>query len=143
MRRIASFSFALVVLLFSTGTLRAQSAAGQITGTVKDASGAVMIGAKVTVQDWQTGICRTTTTSESGAYVFPLMPVGLYTVTAEQQGFTHRPTRGRAIERATRCCVLTWIWLSEPQRKPSMSREQPWQSTPKQPLSGRWSPAAR
>ena len=58
MRRKASFSFVLVILLLSTSTLRAQSATGQITGTVKDASGGLVPNAKVTLTNQGTGLSR-------------------------------------------------------------------------------------
>jgi hypothetical protein len=80
-----------VILLFClaglTEPLQAQTATGQITGTVTDASGAVVPNVKVTVASQLTGLNRETTTSSSGDYVVPLLPVGVYSVTAEQQGF--------------------------------------------------------
>ena len=87
MRKVAILSAVLASLLAMAGTLRAQTATGQITGTVKDTSGAVMAGAKVTLTNPQTNQTRETTTSAAGDYVFPLLPVGVYSVTAEQQGF--------------------------------------------------------
>ena len=65
----------------------AQTATGQITGTVRDASGAVVAGVKVVVTHSQTGLNRETTTGPNGEYVIPLLPVGVYVVTGEQTGF--------------------------------------------------------
>ena len=87
MRRIALLAIVLVVLLGTAGRSWAQTATGQITGTVKDASGAVMAGAKVKISSEKTGFTRETTTNDTGDYVFPLLPVGVYTISAEQQGF--------------------------------------------------------
>lgn len=87
MRRLALLSTVLALLLGMAGTLRAQTATGQIMGTVKDASGAVIAGAKVKVSSEKTGFTRETTTSETGDYVFPLLAVGVYSVSVEQQGF--------------------------------------------------------
>ena len=87
MRRITLFTTVLAMLLAMAGRSWAQTATGQITGTVKDASGAVMAGAKVKVSSAQTGLTRETTTSDTGDYVFPLLAVGVYSVSAEQQGF--------------------------------------------------------
>jgi hypothetical protein len=78
---------ALVALLVPTAAL-AQSATGQITGTVTDASGAIVPEATVTLTSQQTGLTRSTMSNESGAYTFPLLPVGTYTVSAEKQGFS-------------------------------------------------------
>jgi hypothetical protein len=79
--------FSLLLALSSAGLMNAQTATGQITGTVTDSSGAVIGGVKVTVLNEQTGSTRTTTSSSNGDYVVPLLPVGVYSVTAEQQGF--------------------------------------------------------
>ena len=87
MRRIVLLTSLLALLLGVPGTCTGQTATGQITGTVKDASGAVMPLVKITVSSQLTGLTRETTTSDSGNYVFPLLPVGVYSVTAEQQGF--------------------------------------------------------
>jgi hypothetical protein len=65
----------------------AQTATGQITGAVRDATGAVLAKARVKVNSALTGLTRETTTSEDGIYVFPLLPVGVYAVTVEQPGF--------------------------------------------------------
>jgi hypothetical protein len=80
---IALFASVFVAM----GTAMAQTATGQITGTVKDANGAVLARAKVTVNSASTGLTRETTTNDEGVYVFPLLPVGVYAVTVEQQGF--------------------------------------------------------
>jgi hypothetical protein len=87
MRKLALLSVVLASLLVMAGTLKAQTATGQITGTVKDPSGAVMPGVKVTLTSQLTAMTREVTTSASGDYVFPLLPVGVYSVTAEKQGF--------------------------------------------------------
>src|SRR5881296_1313834 len=66
MRRAVLLSALLAFLLGMAGTLRAQTATGQITGTVRDTSGAVMPGVRVTVSSQLTGLSRDTTTSDSG-----------------------------------------------------------------------------
>jgi hypothetical protein len=87
MRKLALLSAVLATLLFVAGTLWAQTDTGQITGTVKDTTGAVVPQAKVTLSNQLTGMTREATTGASGDYVFPLLPVGVYSVTAEKQGF--------------------------------------------------------
>ena len=86
-RRVVLLSAVLALLLGMAGTSTAQTATGQITGTVQDASGAVLAKVKVTASHQLTNQSRETTTSESGTYVFPLLPIGVYSVTAEHQGF--------------------------------------------------------
>lgn len=65
----------------------AQSNAGRILGTVVDQSGAVIVGASVTVTDVQRGITRTLTTDQAGEYAAPNLLPGTYTVRAEAKGF--------------------------------------------------------
>jgi hypothetical protein len=77
----------LAALALAAPGLHAQTATGQITGTVRDASGAVMPGVKVVVTNLQTGLTRETKTGASGDYVIPLLPVGGYVVSGEQTGF--------------------------------------------------------
>ncbi|MBL8205585.1 MAG: TonB-dependent receptor [Blastocatellia bacterium] len=88
MRKTFSFFTLLVALLGFTSLAQAQTATGQITGTVKDASGAVLANAKVTVTNEATNFSRETVTNEAGTYVFPLLPVGVYSVAVTQQGFS-------------------------------------------------------
>jgi len=80
-----------LVLLASATSLQAQSATGQITGTVKDSTGAVVPGAAVTAISELTGARRDATANKEGNYVFALLPVSVYSVTAELQGF--RPAK--------------------------------------------------
>ncbi len=77
----------LAFLCGITGTAKGQTATGQITGTIKDATGAVLSKVKVTATNQNTNQSRETVTNENGTYVFPLLPIGIYTVTVEQQGF--------------------------------------------------------
>ena len=60
---------------------------GTITGEVKDTSGAVIPGATVTAQNVATNAVRIQNSNEAGAFTFPAMPPGDYTVKAELQGF--------------------------------------------------------
>jgi hypothetical protein len=90
MRSIPHLAFASalsVAILSMASTSMAQTATGQITGTVRDTTGAVMSGVKVVVTNQQTGLNRQTKTGENGEYVIPLLPVGVYVVTGEQTGF--------------------------------------------------------
>jgi hypothetical protein len=60
---------------------------GTILGTVTDPSGLPVPNAKVTVMLTARGITQSMNTDKTGDYIFSLMPVGEYTLTAEQQGF--------------------------------------------------------
>ncbi len=61
--------------------------AGTHRGTVLDSSGAVLPGATITMTSEQTNQVQTTTSSETGAFLFPQVPVGTYKIEIELQGF--------------------------------------------------------
>ena len=65
----------------------AQKITGTIRGTVTDPSQAVVADAKVTLKEEETGFTRSTTTNAVGNYQFAELPVGVYRVEVEAQGF--------------------------------------------------------
>lgn len=79
---------AVLVLLTALQNGWSQSATGQITGSVTDASGALIAGVSITLNSSATGLTRTTKTNESGTFSFPQLPVGVYSVVGEQPGFS-------------------------------------------------------
>jgi hypothetical protein len=77
----------LLFVLLAAVSLSAQTFRGTILGTVTDASGAVVAGAKVSAKNAGTGLERTTDTSADGSYSLPELPIGTYIVTVTQTGF--------------------------------------------------------
>ncbi|MBI4472940.1 MAG: TonB-dependent receptor [Acidobacteria bacterium] len=65
----------------------AQSGRGVITGIVKDASGAVVPGADITITEKTTGVETKSATTDAGVYRAPYMPPGTYRITAGLAGF--------------------------------------------------------
>src|SRR5215471_15508559 len=65
----------------------AQTDRGTITGTVSDASGAVIPGATVSAKNTQNGLVYTAGSSETGNYTLPQLPAGTYEVSVELPGF--------------------------------------------------------
>ncbi len=80
---IACFSFVLVQSQFAFG----QADEGRITGTVQDATGAVVANAQVTLLNTDQGITLQTRTNDSGAYTFSPVRIGHYTVSVASRGF--------------------------------------------------------
>src|SRR5579871_6873613 len=62
-------------------------ATAQVSGTVRDASGAVLPGVQVTATQTDTGNARTAVTNDTGFYVLPSLPLGPYKVEASLPGF--------------------------------------------------------
>src|SRR6476620_3428484 len=87
----------IALLLSVCGIALSQGTTSRVTGTVHDANGAAVAGAKVTLTNEGTGISFTTETSESGNYAFDLVQVGRYSVTIEKQGFKKFLSQGNSI----------------------------------------------
>ncbi len=94
----ARLALGLAVTLFGGQQIAAQQATAVITGTVKDASAAVVVGAKVTLKNAQTNLSRETTTGRDGAYEFNLIPIGSYELTVEQPGFDTYVRKGITLQ---------------------------------------------
>src|SRR4051812_28871347 len=76
----------LMGCVLSCASVWAQATA-QISGTVKDQTGAVLPGVEVTATQTDTGIARTAGSSETGSYVFPSLVAGPYKLEAALPGF--------------------------------------------------------
>jgi Carboxypeptidase regulatory-like domain/TonB dependent receptor-like, beta-barrel len=88
-RRITAWrgGLALALLVALAASSAAQTTLGRLAGTVLDSSGAVLPGATVTLTSEQTNQVQTTVSSETGAFLFPQVPVGTYKVEIGLQGF--------------------------------------------------------
>jgi outer membrane receptor protein involved in Fe transport len=85
---VRSVRVALFVFFSTASVALAQSTTGSISGTVTDTSGAVIQRASVSVRNVDTGAVRGTTSNAEGIFTIPLLPVGVYEVTAEAAGFS-------------------------------------------------------
>src|SRR5262245_40293296 len=77
----------LIYLLFTVTTLFAQADRGTITGTVNDASSAVIPGVSIVATNVQTSSRYETVSTETGNYTLTLLPAGMYEIAAELPGF--------------------------------------------------------
>src|SRR5215472_5878174 len=62
-------------------------AVSQISGTVRDSSGAVMAGVQITATETDTDFKRTALTDDAGNYVLTSLPLGPYRLEATKTGF--------------------------------------------------------
>src|SRR3982751_2642002 len=88
---------ALLCCALSTA-LWGQTDVGRIIGAVTDASGAVVAGATVKVQDERTNAARTVTTNESGAFVMTQLRSSTYKITASFPNFADAVMSGVALQ---------------------------------------------
>ena len=77
----------LVAVINAGPLLRAQFEYGEILGTLRDQSGGVISGGKVTIRGLDTNVQISTLTNEQGNYSFPDLRAGRYEIAAAVNGF--------------------------------------------------------
>jgi len=85
--RMKKLALLLVLMLFSAAAILAQNYRGRIEGLVTDQSGAVVVGATVTLINVGTNIQTVRQSSGTGMYLFDLLDPATYTITVELRGF--------------------------------------------------------
>src|SRR4030088_1770634 len=78
---------AVLCSVFSLCPLLYGQANGSLSGTVTDKTGSVISGATVEITSRGSGITREVKTDGSGHYIAPFLPVSIYTIRVESQGF--------------------------------------------------------
>jgi hypothetical protein len=95
---LKKFGMKAMLLLMSIGLfacVNAQTATvGNLSGTVRDPSGAAVPNADVEIKDEGTGASRTAHANDDGFYVAPSLPAGRYTVSTAPQGFKRTVVTG-------------------------------------------------
>src|SRR6266849_428284 len=97
--------FAVLWTVWIVDTAAAQSIFGRIAGTVTDSQGGSVAGAKITIVNEETKLLRLTTTDSNGYYVASDLPVGVYSVIAEQSGFKTLKKTGNDLVAGARMSV--------------------------------------
>src|SRR4051794_11897041 len=97
----------LATLSFSTA-LYAQSGNSTISGTVKDASEAVVPDARIQIVNVETGVKSETTSNASGLYRISSLVPGSYKIEADATGFDHL-TRGPIVVQVSQTLALDLI----------------------------------
>src|ERR1044072_1380517 len=87
MARVIRNGVSTVLLVLLAHSSAWAQATAQLSGTVKDSSGAVLPGVTVTVTQTDTGFSRTVVTETSGTYVVPNLPTAPYKLEASPQCF--------------------------------------------------------
>lgn len=90
----------LTVLAWALGTLEAQSNFGTIRGTVTDATGAAVPGAKVTITDAGTNARVEVIAAGDGGYVSPPLRPVVFQVVVEHKGFQKTVVSGVKVDTA-------------------------------------------
>src|SRR5450756_1289253 len=96
MNRILFAAVLMAILGAATG--RAQSATGNIRGTVSDTSGGVLPNCSVTVTHVNTGLQRVVATNGQGDFNVPSVPVGEYKISVGLNGFQTKTINGLVLQ---------------------------------------------
>jgi hypothetical protein len=81
------FAAGLLALGLAGVSLRGQGSVGTLNGSVLDVSGAVVPGAAVVITNVSTAVETRTSTTSAGAFTFPYLSAGTYTIRATSPGF--------------------------------------------------------
>ena len=102
MRRVIAKGIGLGLLATLSLTISiagfAQSDNTQLSGFVKDQTGAVVAGAKVTVKSETRAFERVATTNSEGYFIVTQLPPGLFTVQVEASGFKQYVETGKKLD---------------------------------------------
>ena len=86
--RASALVLAAVFVLFVSTPLMAQSStAGRVSGMVTDPTGALVPKAEMQLLNVSTNAALTTTSDNSGGFIFPVVPPGIYRLTVKMAGF--------------------------------------------------------
>jgi hypothetical protein len=85
-RCLRHVSLALLFLALAVTTMHSQSLA-RIDGIVADQTKAIVVGAKITIRNSDTGLLTSQVSDSAGQYVFPSVLPGTYKLTAQLAGF--------------------------------------------------------
>lgn len=87
----------VMLFVFCTGVIMAQTTSGSITGTVVDQQESAVAGAAVTITEEGKGFSLTAETDAEGRFVFPVVQPGTYKITIEASGFKKQERTGVAL----------------------------------------------
>jgi hypothetical protein len=76
------------MFFFPSGVRAQGTSTASASGTVRDASGAAVAGARVVITQTDTGFSQSTNSLEDGSFAFPVLPVGNYQLGVTKEGFT-------------------------------------------------------
>lgn len=88
----------MMALICFTGLAHAQVSTGTILGSVVDPTGAVVVGATVTVTNMGTNVSNAATTNSDGLFTLPDLTAGKYKVDVVANGFSSETTSGVVLD---------------------------------------------
>ena len=133
---LLSLAALISVVAFTSRTASAQGSTGTITGTVHDASGAVLQGAAITVKHVDTGLSRAALSDVNGSYSVPSIPVGAYELIVEKLGFRPEILRGIDLVVGQEAVVNLTLQVGNVEQRVTVTGEAPLVNTTLNSTSG-------
>jgi hypothetical protein len=123
---VTLFTFvSLAVLTLTSSCVYAQVSGATMTGTVSDASGAVIPNAQVATKNVATGDVRSATTNATGLYTAPNLLPGSYDVTATAPGFSTEVRSGITLTVGTQQVLNITMKVGQVSEKVQVTGEAP------------------
>jgi hypothetical protein len=129
-------AFTILVAVFASPAAP-QTSQSEIRGTVVDQSGGGLPGVTVTATHVDTGTLRTTVTSETGVFLMPALPVGLYRIHLELAGFTSVIRENLRLEVGQSALLNFTMRLATVQETVTVTGDAPLVESQKSELAGR------
>lgn len=121
--RSCQLFFVAAFIGLAVGVSWGQALRGSIDGTVKDPQGRLVANATVVVQNVGTGEKITATSNSDGAFVFPEVKPGTYTITTENQGFKKSLIEGVVVQVATVTSVIVQLEIGSVSEEVTISAD--------------------
>jgi hypothetical protein len=133
------FAAVVILVVAVVGVLPAvaQTSQSEIRGTVVDESGGGLPGVTVTATHVDTGAIRTVITSETGVFLMPALPVGLYRLQLELAGFTSVIRENLRLEVGQSAVLSFSMRLATVQETVTVTGDAPLVESQKSELAGR------
>ena len=109
-----AFPGAFLLIALSGNNMPAQMTTGSISGTVMDASEAVIQGADITAINQGTRATRKSVSGVSGGFLFSAMPPGVYDISVTKTGFREFKITGIALSASQRLSSPSGFLLLAP-----------------------------
>ena len=136
-RKASSFLGCAICLLFlASRPILAQTSAGIILGVVRDTSAAAIPQANVTVLNTDTNEVRKQTTGDDGAFRFPALAPGHYSLKVEKEGFETETNTGLTLEVTQQMTLDLTMHVGATQQNVTVNAEAPLVNTTTAALGG-------
>jgi hypothetical protein len=123
--RFRQVGMAIAAMVLIAGAVHAQNVTSRLTGTVRDAQGAVLPGVTVTATSPALIGTQTAVTEANGTYQFPSLPSGVYTLKFELQGFQPFMRQNIALALGQTLTIDTQMQLASLKENVTVTAESP------------------